>query len=207
MSPVSHSLFIIIIIFLSLYLISLIYNSNNPENFNTISDIDKLKTQTKELENIINQQNRAIMLGRDYNKVSEFDYNSFIQTDFDDIQLPSSTLMNKRLITNNSDLANIITQANNFQNLYKVGDIVSKNSSFNISKDDICYKDISKDLKTSSAFKSKYPSCLVCSVNNNYKNTNSYKNTKTNINKVCLFNDVPPDNSIPNKSECVRLCK
>ncbi len=204
-----HSLFIIIIIFLSLYLISLIFNSNNTETFNTNpnSDVDKLKSQAEELEKIIQQQNRAIYLSQNFNKVSEFDYNSFIETDFDDIQLPSSTLMDKKLITNNSDLANMIIDANKFKNIYNKGDIVTNNSSFNISKDDICYKDVSKDLKESSEFKNKYPSCLVCSINNDYKNTNSYKNTKTNINKVCLFNDSPPDNSIPNKSECVRLCE
>jgi len=165
------------------------------------------------LEETLKKQKRALYLSKRYNKIvnsSLTDEIDFINIDFEDIQLPTSDFENKQLISTQKDLNDLISEVKEFKNIYKVGDIVTQKSDYNISKDNICYKDHSKFLKQDPNFQKKYPECMVCSVNpeQSYKDTKSWKNTKTNIKKICLFNPDSNSNSdILDYNGCAKMCK
>jgi len=164
------------------------------------------------LENTIKEQTRAVYIANNYYRIDDSSFNNektFINDNFADIKLPESDLENKRLINTVDEFNDEIKKANGYKNFYKVGDVVIKPSDYNISKDDICYRDYKKSLSNDSQFKIKYPECMVCDVNNDsdYTNTKSWKTTKTNIQKVCLFNpNAPSASTILNYNGCKKLC-
>jgi hypothetical protein len=93
-----------------------------------------------------------------------------------------------------------------FKNIYKPGDIVNQNSTFNIGKNEICYRNKDKLLDIDNKFINNYPNCMVCSINDN-KDTIGWTNTHTNIDKICLFNTNPePNSGIPNFDNCKTMC-
>lgn len=173
---------------------------------------DALKMSKEALEESIKKQERALFLAHNYYRIDDDSFNNevaFINGNFSDIRLPESDFKNKILISGITDLNKLMQRTSQYKNLYKVGDIVLHSSDNNISKDDICYKDYSANIKKDEDFKKKYPECMVCSVNpeSDYKNTPSWKNTKTNIHKVCLFNpNAPNDSTTLNYSGCKKLC-
>jgi hypothetical protein len=176
------------------------------------SQNNALKISKSMLEENIKKQNRTLFLSENYYKIEDNSFNNqleFINDDFANVKLPEKNLNGKTIISNNIDWHNLLTKASEYKNSYNVGDVVLKSSDFNISKDDICYKDYSTHLSSDPNFKKKFPECMVCSINpeSNYTNTNSWKNTKTNIQKVCLFNPNVSDNSsILNYNGCKKLC-
>jgi hypothetical protein len=171
-----------------------------------------LKVSKETLEESIKKQARALYLANNYYKIDDSSFNdqsNFINNDFMDVKLPKSDFKNKILISTQAEYNDFIAKASNYKNLYKVGDVVVNPSNYNITKDNICYKDYEKHLAIDPEFKQKYPECMVCSINPNtdYKNTKSWEKTKTNIHKVCLFNsNAPNDSSILNYDGCKKLC-
>ena len=171
-----------------------------------------LKVSKETLEESMRKQARALFLSNNYYKIDNSSFNneiSFINDDFVGIRLPASDFKGKTLISTQAEWNNLISKANEYKNLYKVGDVVIKPSEYNISKDTICYKDYETHLSNDPNFKKKYPECMVCSINpdSDYKNTKSWKNTKTNIHKVCLFNpNAQPNSTILNYDGCRKLC-
>jgi hypothetical protein len=172
-----------------------------------------LKTYKENLEEVMKKQIRSLYLANNYYKVDDSSLNNeimFINDDFMDIRLPASDFNGKILIKTPKEWNDLIAKTKTYKNFYKVGDVVLNPSEYNISKDNICYKDHLKHLNSDPNFKKKYPECMVCSVNpeQDYTKTKSYANTKTNIHKVCLFNPSAPDNSnILNYNGCKKLCR
>ena len=164
------------------------------------------------LEKNLKKQERAVYLSSIYNKVDESSFENeldYINTYFSNTILPTNSFENKKIISNEHELDNLIHEAKNFKNIYSVGDIVTNNSNFNIKKDNICYKDHLDHIANDLTFKEKYPECMVCSINPNssYLDTKSWKNTKTNIHKVCLFNpDAKSHSDILNYEGCKKSC-
>jgi hypothetical protein len=171
-----------------------------------------LSDSNSHLEKSLKEKERAIYLSKFYNKIDEKSFNNevdFINTNFATTILPTAELTGKKIISNQNELSNVLNEVKTFKNMYNVGDIVTQNSDFNITADNICYADHMDKLAADPEFKKKYPNCMVCSVNpeSNYKFTNSYKNTKTNINKVCLFNPNASANSDEfNYDGCAKVC-
>jgi hypothetical protein len=118
----------------------------------------------------------------------------------------------KKIISKQSELDVILTEAKNMKNFYKPGDIVTLNSTFGISKNDICYRQNNKPIKPTPDFIAKYPNCMVCAIEDenddiDLKNTQGWINTKTNISKVCLYNpDANPNSGIANLEQCKTFC-
>ena len=188
-------------------------------NFNIEQELQEIKIHNdallKEknvLEEKMKKQSRSVYLSNNFYKIDDSSFNnqvSFINDNINDVRLPESEFTNKKLIKTQQEWNNILKKANDYKNLYKVGDVVIKPSDYNITKDDICYKDHKQIMSSEPDFKTKYPECMVCSVNpeTDYKNTKSWKNTKTNIHKVCLFNPSTSTNSsILNYDGCKNLC-
>lgn len=177
------------------------------------STLNTLKISKEILEESMKKQARALYLANNYYKIDDSSFNNevtFINDDFVNIRLPQSDFNGKTLITTASEWSDVISKANSYKNLYTPGDVVIKPSEYNISKDTICYKDYETHLTNDPTFKTKYPECMVCSINpdTDYKNTKSWKNTKTNIEKVCLFNpNATNDSTNLNYTGCKNLCK
>jgi hypothetical protein len=218
-------LFYIIILIFVIYLVFNLINNDKKENFEEVNanislnkeelykqctlDNDFIIKKNKELEKKIKQQKRSFYIKNNYNKIDNYNNDSFYKY-FENITLPKININNKKLINSESDLQKIKNAMINFKNIYKVGDIVNKSSSENISADDICYKDYDMNIKSNQDLKNKYTNCMVCSINSSedYKNDNSWKKTKTNIKDICLYNVNSEDNSlIPNYNKCKQLCK
>jgi hypothetical protein len=181
------------------------------QEIKTENDILKMSKQT--LEENIKKQSHALFLANNFYKIDNSSFNnqySFINDDFKDIKLPENDFKNKVIIKTQKQWNDLLTQTNKFKNIYKSGDVVVQPSDYNISKDDICYKDYKTHISNDKDFKNKYPECMVCSVTNpdsDYKNTKSWKNTKTNIQKVCLFNpNASPNSTSLNYDGCKKLC-
>mgnify|MGYP003385989585 FL=1 len=114
-----------------------------------------------------------------------------------------------RIIKNEKQLQKIIDEAKTFKNNYKPGDIVTDKSSFNIGKNDICYRTDGKRMKLTPEFTDKYPQCMVCNTidKEDLADSDTWKNTRTNINEVCLFNPKSKkDSGIPNLAGCKKMC-
>jgi len=164
------------------------------------------------LQNKLEEQSKAIYINKHFDKVDSSSYNdelSFLLTDFANTQFPKINLNDKKIIQTDTELKTILNEASQMKNYYKPGDIVSSNSTFNITKDDICYRHNGKPIKPDLNFIEQYPNCMVCSVEDplTLKNSNAWTSTKTNINKVCLYNQNAKENSgIPNLSQCQEFC-
>lgn len=177
------------------------------------SQNDILKISQDLLKEKMKKQARALYLANNYYKIDDSSFDNelnFINQDFVNVRFPEMDFSDKLIITNQYELDETIKKSNEYKNLYKVGDVVIKPASSNVTKDTICYKDYETHLSNDPNFKKKYPDCMVCSVNpeNDYKNTKSWKNTKTNIHKVCLFNPNATEKSpILNYNDCKKLCK
>lgn len=218
-------LFYIIILIFVIYLVFNLINNNKKENFEEVNanisfnkeelykqctlNNDFILKKNNELEKKIKQQERSFYINNNYNKIDNFN-NELFNKYFQNITLPQINLNNKKLINSESDIKKIESEMINFKNIYKVGDIVDKSSSENVSSDDICYKDYDMNIESNQDLKNKYTNCMVCSINSpeNYKNNNSFKKTKTNIKDICLYNVNSEYNSlIPNYNKCKQLCK
>jgi predicted RND superfamily exporter protein len=202
---------IIIIIYKFLYCYE---NNNETETFknNNNKELSQIK---KSLQNKLKEQTQAIYISENYNKVESSSLNDELKNlliDFADTKLPAINMDNKKIINNQIELNSILTEVKGMKNIYKPGDIVNSNSTFNISKDDICYRHNNKAIKPTTDFVSKYPNCMVCAIendeiNNNLKKTQSWINTKTNISKVCLYDPkAKPNSGIPNLKQCKTFC-
>ena len=184
--------------------------------------MEELKVKNKELKNIKNtlqdklmEQSQAIYLSQNFNKVDPSSFNeqlSYLLIDFADTKFPELDMEGKKIINTQSELDNVLSEAAQMKNFYKPGDIVSANSTFNITKDNICYRQNNKPIKPTPDFISKYPSCMVCDVedesdNIDLANTPGWQHTKTNISKVCLYNpSAKPNSGIPNLEQCKTFC-
>jgi len=180
---------------------------------------DKLKIKNEELnlskdklEDKIKEQQRAFYISSNFDKIDSgsFDDLHVISRNFSSDGYPQMDINNYKVIKNNKQMEKIVHEAQNFKNMYAAGDIVNDKSSFNISRDNICYRSNGKPMKLTKKFKEKYPECMVCNTvpQNNLKDSDSWRNTKTNINEVCLFNSKSENNSgIPNLKECKNMCK
>lgn len=198
---------------------------------NSSKDVNKLKKMSpnqiltelidknKELTNIKNtiqnkleQQSKAIYISQNYDKVDSSSFNDelmFLLFSFQNTKFPEINLEKKKTIETKSELESVLSEAKNMKNFYKPGDIVSVNSTFDIDKNNICYRNDGNPIKPTVEFLQRYPECMVCSVESekDVYNTNSWKTTKTNINKVCLFNpDAESNSGLPNLSDCKNFC-
>jgi hypothetical protein len=202
---------------------TILIKSNNIENFNNniqqkdqkIPTIEKLKKENEDLLSINNniekkltEQSRALFLSKNYNKIKESSFNNeinFIDADFNSTGLPEIDISEYNVIKTSEDLTKLINSASEFKNIYKVGEVVENPSSYNISKNDICYHHFKDKLSNDPAFEQKYPKCAACKLNNKDWTTTE---TKTNIEKICLFNpDASEQSGILNLEGCRKICE
>jgi ABC-type maltose transport system permease subunit len=219
----------IVLFFVVIFIIyKIILNFNQSESFVNIENEKKLSSEqlllnlqekNNELNNFkntleekLNQQALAVYVNQNFNKVDSSSFNdelSFLLADFANTTLPEINMKGKYLIQTQSEFNNVLAEANNMKNIYQPGDLVTTNSTFNLTKDDICYRSNGKPIKANQNFMNKYPNCMVCSVEGekNLKNTATWNDTRTNINQVCLYNPSAEANSgIPNLEQCQQFC-
>lgn len=182
--------------------------------------ITELVKKNNELQNITNtiqdkltQQSQAIYISQNFNKIDPTSFNdelSYILTNVTDTQYPTIDFTGKRIISTQSELNNVLSEVKSMVNFYKPGDIVTANSTFGITKNDICYRANGKSIKPTPDFISKYPNCMVCTVeseNSSLYDSKGWKETRTNIDKVCLYNPTAESNSgVPNLHDCQKFC-
>ena len=157
------SLKILIIIILStifFYLIYIILYNKQNENFNmldnksnilnknkihdkmgnVITECEKNKLESNiEIENLkqeLSEKNQKEDIRNNYTKYNKSVHNLIIR----DIYVPKISFKDKIIIDTDAQLNQLIAEANQFKTNYNVGDIVSKSSNFNVTADDICYK-------------------------------------------------------------------
>jgi hypothetical protein len=176
---------------------------------------DELSKMKDTLQNKLLEQSQAIYMSQHFNKVDPSSFNdqlSYLLIEFADTRFPELDMDKKKVITTQTELDTVLAEAANMKNIYKPGDIVTANSTFNITKDDICYRQNNKLIKPTPDFISKYPNCMVCEVENedddiDLTNTSGWQHTKTNISKVCLYNPkATPNSGIPNLAQCKTFC-
>jgi hypothetical protein len=181
--------------------------------------ISRLVDKNNELEAIKNiiedklkEQSQAIYISENYNKINSNSWEdelSFLLVDLTNTRFPEINMDGKKIVNSQDELNTVMSEVKEMKNFYKPGDIVTANSTFGITKNDICYRADGKPIKANKEFMSKFPDCMVCSVENSKQltNTDTWKNTRTNINKVCLFNPAAESNSgIPNLKQCQNFC-
>ena len=197
-------------------------NKSTTDHFSNISSdniLEKLENQNLELSNIkntlktkIKDQIFATYISNNYDKIDPSSLDEELSTilyNFENTVFPQINIEDKNLIDNQIKLNQILSETSKMVNFYKPGDIVNSNSTFGITKNDICYRSNGKPIKNNSEIIQNYPNCMVCSVEDekNLMDTNSWKHTKTNINKVCLYNSNAEENSgIPNLKQCKQFC-
>ena len=180
------------------------------ENKSTHNSTNKFKND-KNVKNELSKQSNLNYINENFNKPdSSSFYNelSYTLRNFTKNKFPELDMENKKIINNKIELDAVLSEVSGMKNFYTPGDIVSSGSSFDITKNDICYKN-NNLIKNTPDFMTKYPNCMVCAVENesNLYNTQSWKNTKTNISKVCLYNPTATSNSgIPNLEQCKTFC-
>ena len=223
-----YLLYIVLFFVIILIIYKIIYSFNKTESFenlitsneiNSQQIFQELKDKNKELANIKNtlqnkllEQSQAIYISNNFDKVDESSFNSelnFILIDFANTKLPEIDISNKKIIETQSEFDGILAEAENMKNFYKPGDIVNKNSTFGITKNDVCYRYDNKLIKPTTEFIKQYPNCMVCEVenNDNVENSSGWKHTKTNISKVCLYDpNAKSDSGIPNLTQCKNFC-
>lgn len=220
-----------VIVFI-IYKIIFCFKNENFENVNKPTQINMSKPKTSQeilnnlkeknnelnnmksvLQNKLLEQSQAIYLSQNFNKVDPSSYNdqlSFLMVEFADTKFPEINFDEKKIINTQTELDNILTETSIMKNFYKPGEIVDKNSTFGIGKNEICYRHNNKPIKPTPEFLKKYPNCMVCAIedeNNDLKKTNSWINTKTNISKVCLYDpNAKPNSGIPNLEQCKNFC-
>jgi len=176
---------------------------------------DELSKMKDTLQNKLFQQSQAIYINQHFNKVDPSSFNdqlSYLLIEFADTKFPELDMDKKKVINTQTELDTVLAEAANMKNIYQPGDIVTANSTFNISKDDICYRQNNKLIKPTPDFISKYPNCMVCEVENeddniDLTNTSGWQHTKTNISKVCLYDPkAKPNSGIPNLTQCKTFC-
>lgn len=187
-------------------------NKNFEQKFNKLKiKNEELNLSKSKLEDKIKEQKRAYYISSNFDKIDEQSFNNmeFISRKFDSDGYPKINLNKFRLIKNQNQLDELVNEAKTFKNYYTSGDIVTDNSSFNINKNDICYRTDGKRMKLTKEFTNKYPQCMVCNIidKNELDDSDSWKSTKTNINEVCLFNpESTKDSGIPNLEGCKKMC-
>lgn len=211
---------------IGIVIIYLFYNTFNYYSEGFSGDLDYINNEIKimqleneneilldmknQLETVLKGQTRAIFLSTTYDKVDESSFTdeiNFLNVDFDATIFPQIDLAGFNVITEQEKFDSLISEAKQFKNFYKPGEVVTNNSTFNINKEKICYPDLKTDLAIDPNFLTDYPECMVCSINKDYENSKSWLNTKTNIDKICLFNsNVEPNSGIPSLSECKSIC-
>lgn len=226
----------IVLFFTIIFLIYKInYNFNKNDSFDNFNNIKKtslentkkisledtilelqkknneLSTMKDTIQNKLTEQSSAIYISQNYNKIDSNSFNNELSflTKFDNIKFPSIYMDDKKIIKTHDELDNILVEAKGMKNYYKPGDLVTANSTFGVSKHDICYRSNGIPIKPTLEFLSQYPDCMVCSVEDEKKlyNTNEWNQTKTNISKVCLYNPSAETNSgIPNLKQCNQFC-
>lgn len=220
----------IVLIFVIIFIIyKIIFKTYSNEGFTTIESPQKnlspeqimqeLQEKNNELLNIKNslqtkleQQSKGIYMNQNFNKVDSSSFNNelkFLLMDFTETKLPQIDMSKKKIIRTPTQLSAVLSEASQMKNFYKPGEIVSENSTFGITKDNICYRHDGKPIKPTPSFMEQYPNCMVCTTDNspNFKNSNAWLNTKTNIDKVCLYNPKAEANSgIPNLEQCQKFC-
>jgi hypothetical protein len=175
---------------------------------------NELTTMKNTLENKLMKQSQAIYLNQNFNKVdpSSFeDQLTYLLVDFADTKFPEIDMDKKKIISTQSDLDDVLAKAKDMKNFYKPGEIVESDSTFEITKNDICYRQNNKPIKPTPEFMAKYPNCMVCEVEDgdeeNLTNTSGWKHTRTNISKVCLYDpNAKPKSGIPNLEQCKTFC-
>lgn len=188
-------------------------SSDNKLTMESLIQQNKELTQMKDIiQEKLDKQSKAIYISQNYNKVDSSSFDDemiFLLDDFVNTIFPQIDIDNKKIIKTNSDLESVLNQIKQMKNFYQPGDIVKKNSTFDIDKNNICYRHDGKPIKPTQDLLNKYPECMVCSVepSDNVYNSKAWKTTKTNINKVCLFNPTAQKNSgIPNLQDCQKFC-
>lgn len=171
----------------------------------------ELNLSKEKLKDEIKQQARNHYISSNFDKIDKESVQDLdiLNKHFDPEGYPQINLKNYRVATNKTQMENIINEAQSFKNIYNPGDIVTDNSSFNITRDNICYRSNGKPMKVTKDFKEKYPQCMVCNTisQDELKDSDSWRNTKTNIKEVCLFNPNTTNNSgIPNLDQCKKMC-
>jgi hypothetical protein len=194
-------------------------NNNNNSSKNTLNDLEEknkeLNMIRNTLENKLIEQTQAIYRSQNFNKIDSSSSNdeiSYLLSNFANTKFPELNMDGKKIISSESELKNVLADVKRMKNIYVPGDIVTENSTFGISKDDICYRHNNKPIKPTPEFIRKYPNCMVCEVettkeDKELKDTLGWKHTKTNISKVCLYDPMANDKSgIPNLSQCKTFC-
>lgn len=172
----------------------------------------ELNLSREKLQDEMKQQERAYYIASNFDRIDEESFKDLHLLDrhFNSEGYPQVDLKKFRVVRNENQMENVVNEAQSFKNIYKPGDIVTDNSSFNITRDNICYRANGKPMKVTKALKEKYPDCMVCNTiaQEELKDSDSWRNTRTNINEVCLFNPDAKDNSgIPNLEQCKKMCK
>lgn len=172
---------------------------------------EELNLSKSKLEDDIKNQARAYYISSNFDKIDSESFKGmdFIAKRFDSDGYPQVNLKNFKVIKNQEQLDDVVNEVKTFKNYYKAGDIVTDNASFNIDKNNICYRADGKPMKLTKAFLKKYPQCMVCSTVNkkDLADSDSWEDTKTNIESVCLFNpDSKKDSGIPNLEGCKKMC-
>ncbi len=192
---------------------SSILDKTNQELITELNNTKKEINDTRDkILKRIEEHDKATYIAKNFNKISAESFYkelNFIESYFRNNNLPTTDLSKYKIISNQSDLDSLIFTASNFKNIYKPGDLVTSNSTFDIDKNKICYQHKGALIKDDPSFMTNYPSCMVCSVNpdDSYNKTNSWFNTKTNIKEVCLFNpNSTPNSGIPNLDDCKKFC-
>jgi hypothetical protein len=180
-------------------------NTSNEKVKNLTIENEQLSNTLTTLEQKLKLQNKLQYISDNYMKVNQStfpDELNLINLYFSSIDLPQIDISTYNIISTDADFKTLVNEAGKFVNIYKPGDIVTSDSSFNVDRNDICYKNINDP-----SYKKSHPDCMVCSVNSDYLNSPSWNNLKTNINTVCLFDNNAIQNSgIPSASDCKKLC-
>lgn len=175
----------------------------STENFDNLDNsklLQELKASNKELQNIKSEleiesknKERLNFLSQNFNKIVDIK-----NLTINDVTYPQIDLNKWKIISDSTELKNLVISAKTFKNIYKVGDIITLNSDYLIDKKQICYGNGADELI--------YPECMVCSIDDegiDWKN----KISKTNINKVCLFDtNIKSTSLVPNLLECQTMC-
>ena len=218
----------IVLIFVIIFIIyKIISNFCFAEKFELASEkkltptyiTNELEEKNNELNNLKNTleerlaaQSKAIYISKNFNKVDTGSFNdelAFLLNNFANTKLPEINIDGKNIIQTQSELDSTLAKASVMKNFYKPGDIVTSDSTFQIEKNDICYRHNGKPINPDSTFMEQYPNCMVCSIEDPaiLPNSNAWINTKTNINQVCLYNPTAETNSgIPNLEQCQKFC-
>lgn len=186
---------------------------SRQESQQKLTKNNELANIKNKLKLVLDEQNKAIFISQNFDKIDESSFANkmnFFLADFTNTNFPTIDINDKKIIKTESELNKVLSETHNMKNFYRPGDLVELDSNFNITRNDICYRDVDNK-KT---LMQQFPGCMVCSAKsilpenlNNLYNSKSWKNTNTNIDKVCLFNPNAETNSgIANLEQCQKFC-